>query len=140
MTKTKILVIGFAVWIAILTLWVFILNKRPQSFGSASFPASSEYATTTGWADDGSIVRLDSASDSVGVGTTSPALKFGVAGSIIAEQSSATTTLNLSTNSATVGSCIQLRASNDVLWRVYAGATTTNTGRLIVERGSCQAP
>jgi hypothetical protein len=37
-----------------------------------------------GWVDDGDVVRLDTAADSVGIGTTHPGAKLGVAGDIIA--------------------------------------------------------
>jgi len=35
---------------------------------------------TSGWVDDGTVVRLETASDSVGIGTTTPELKLDVAG------------------------------------------------------------
>lgn len=50
-----------------------------KKLGSFSFPPSSvEGPTTAGWTDDGSVVRLNTASDSVGIGTTNPIEKLTV--------------------------------------------------------------
>lgn len=49
--------------------------------GALSFPPSTvEGTTTSGWTDDGSIVRLNTASDSVGIGTANPSEKLTIQG------------------------------------------------------------
>lgn len=51
------------------------------SLGALAFPPSTvEGTSTAGWTDDGSIVRLNTSSDSVGIGTSNPAEKLTVTG------------------------------------------------------------
>ena len=51
------------------------------TFGTLAQPPSTvEGTSTAGWTDDGSIVRLNTASDFVGIGTTNPAEKLTVTG------------------------------------------------------------
>ena len=113
----------------------YLKSQEVELFGAAAFPASSEFATTTGWADDGIIVRLDNSSDSVGIGTTTPAEKLGISGSFFLEEDNATTTLNLSTGSDTVGSCIQMKSSNGRTFKLVVNGESTT---LLLEAGSCQ--
>ena len=65
----------------------FLLSQEPTFFsvGSLAPPSSqtTEATTTTGWTDDGTAVRLNTQSDSVGIGTTGPTQKLEVAGSIL---------------------------------------------------------
>ena len=49
------------------------------NLGALAFPPSTvEGTSTAGWTDDGSIVRLNTASDSVGIGTSNPVEKLTV--------------------------------------------------------------
>ena len=49
--------------------------------GALAFPPSTvEGTSTAGWTDDGSIVRLNTSGDSVGIGTANPAEKLTVSG------------------------------------------------------------
>ena len=41
-------------------------------------------ADTSGWSDDGTVVRLATSTDSVGIGTTAPAERLTVAGNVSA--------------------------------------------------------
>ena len=53
-------------------------------------------------------------------------------------QGTGTTTIAIGTSGATnVGSCIQLRGLDGQSFRVFAAATTSTTGKLVVEVGSC---
>ena len=74
-------------------------------FGSLSpLPGpTSEGTTTAGWTDDGSIVRLNTSSDNVGIGTLSPSAKLQVAGAgyFTGNLSVAGGSLNLSEGTAT---------------------------------------
>ncbi len=55
------------------------LDNSILTFGALAFPPSTvEGTSTAGWTDDGSIVRLNTASDFVGIGTTNPAEKLTV--------------------------------------------------------------
>ncbi len=49
----------------------------------------SEIIGLNGWVDDGTVVRLETASDNVGIGTTSPAEKLHIEGNIRGNQSGA---------------------------------------------------
>ncbi|MCH8328251.1 MAG: tail fiber domain-containing protein, partial [Candidatus Marinimicrobia bacterium] len=59
-------------------------NKIVQLDGNAKLPAVDGSQLTnlpgTGWADDGTVVRLLTSTDNVGIGTTSPDAKLHVAG------------------------------------------------------------
>ncbi len=50
--------------------------------GSAWAPAADETDSTSGWTDDGTVIRLDWIGDSVGIGTATPAEKLDVIGNI----------------------------------------------------------
>ena len=41
------------------------------------------HGSTSGWTDDGTVVRLDASGDSVGIGTTTPSEKLDVVGNLI---------------------------------------------------------
>lgn len=52
-----------------------------QKLGSLAVPPSTvEGTSTAGWSDDGSIVRLNTSSDSVGIGTSNPPQKLSIIG------------------------------------------------------------
>lgn len=92
---------------------------RPQhKIGALAFPPSTvEGTSTAGWTDDGSIVRLNTATDFVGIGTTNPPQKLSITGgnvdivgnitrvtgtaAVSGAVSLSGTTLNLGTGSAT---------------------------------------
>ncbi|MBI2024420.1 hypothetical protein HYT00_03480 [Candidatus Giovannonibacteria bacterium] len=85
------------------------------------------YATTT--AATGNI-RTEG---NVGVATTTSmttGVVFGVEGT-------ATTTIAIGTSSGTKGSCLQMDGPDGNTYRIYPGATTTDTGVLRIDRGSC---
>ncbi|MDO8594718.1 MAG: hypothetical protein Q7R93_04375 [bacterium] len=78
---------------------------------------------------DGSL-----SSGSIGVGTTTPAKKLGVAGDGFFS-SAATTTLYIHSTGTNKGGCIELTAANGTTkFRAYA----TTTGPLLLELGNCQ--
>ena len=52
------------------------------SIADSAVVAGSGSGEGGGWADDGAVVRLETAGDSVGIGTTSPAAKLDVSGDI----------------------------------------------------------
>src|SRR3990167_7313243 len=52
------------------------ISKKLGTF--APPPSSSETPSTTGWTDDGSIVRLSTDSDNIGIGTRNPLAGFKV--------------------------------------------------------------
>lgn len=124
----------------------YFTNQTTRNFGSLALPTATQEATTTGWADDGSVVRLDTATDIVGVGSTSPSQELGIAGSVFAQETSGTTTVNTSSTGTGVGSCIQLRGTGGTIVRLYATtvpATQANSGYkydqgLVLEQGACQ--
>ena len=89
------------------------------------------YATTTG--SNGNF----STNGTIGVASTTPTQTLGVKGSGYFEAASGTTTIYANTDSATIGSCIQLRGIGGTLFKIFAAATTSNTGRLVVEAGTC---
>lgn len=79
------------------------------------------YATAT--AASGNIVTKGN----LGVGTTTNATEISGSGS-------ATTTMYLTSTSATAGACLQLEAPDGTIFRTYA----TTAGPLYVETGSCK--
>lgn len=120
-------------------IFVYLLMvPKNQNLRGLAFPNATQEATTTGWADDGSIIRLDNSGDTVGIGSTTPSEKLGIAGSLFAQETSGTTTLNAGSTGTGVGSCFQMRGTDGVVYRMYPTATTSNTGRLVIEVGSCQ--
>src|SRR3990167_2039577 len=57
-----------------------VIHTEPI-LGSLAFPPSTlEGTSTAGWTDSGSVVRLNTAADSVGIGTTNPPEKLSVVG------------------------------------------------------------
>lgn len=89
------------------------------------------FATTT--ASNGNIAT----EGSLGVGTSTPGQELGVNGDVLAG-GAGTTTLYARSATANTGGCIELLGTDGVTRRIYVGATTTNTGRLIVEAGACK--
>ncbi|MBI3459573.1 tail fiber domain-containing protein [Candidatus Acetothermia bacterium] len=71
--------------------------------------------TSSGWTDDGTIVRLSTATDNVGVGTTSPGSKFTVAGS------------ETTTHGKNAAVQITNTATGGANWYFRVGATGTGT-------------
>ena len=82
----------------------------------------------------------------LGVGTTTPTrgAKLGVVGDVAVSNTVGTTTLMLHTEEALFGTCIQMRASNGAMLRIYATSTSAaNTSKgtftpLVVEAGYCE--
>lgn len=89
------------------------------------------FATTT--ASNGNIAT----NGSLGVATSTPGQELGVTGDALLGGAGTTTLYSRSTTSG-AGGCIELLGTDSVTYRIYAGATTTNSGRLIVEVGSCK--
>lgn len=50
--------------------------------GNAWAATDDETGISSGWKDDGTVIRLDTSTDSVGIGTTTPAERLDVAGNI----------------------------------------------------------
>ena len=116
----------------------YVVNNGAR-LGSLALPTATQEATTTGWADDGSVVRLDTSTDKVGIGTTSPGQELSLAGSIFVQETSGTTTIGAATTGTGVGSCIQLKTTNGVNVRLYATTTPvagTGIDALRIETGS----
>ena len=104
-----------------------VFNVGSGSLGVASSTPSQE----VGIVGD---VYIDT---TLGVATSTASQELGIRGSALFEEQTGTTTIGLNSNGTGVGSCIQLRGTNATMWRIYAGATTTATGNLRVEQGSC---
>ena len=104
-----------------------VFNLGSGSLGVASSTPSQE----VGIVGD---VYIDT---TLGVATSTASQELGIRGSALFEEQTGTTTIGLNSNGTGVGSCIQLRGANATMWRIYAGATTTATGNLRVEQGSC---
>lgn len=82
-------------------------------------------------------VRIATSAGSLGVGTSTPMQTLAVAGHALIG-GTGTTTLTITTSTASTGSCIQMRAgSSTQLWRMYIGTGPTQSP-LVVEQGSCQ--
>ncbi|MEK7098895.1 MAG: hypothetical protein AAB916_00050, partial [Patescibacteria group bacterium] len=92
-----------------------------------------------------------SATTSVGVGTSTPkSHQFAVGGNaLIGAGSNGTSTLSISSSGTNIGGCIELRAADGNMVRIYAttstltGAYTNNGGALpgrglVVEAGTCR--
>src|SRR3989344_5004912 len=103
--------------------------------GVATFYGNKNYngnATTTAasgnFATVGTIVASSTSStvNGIGVATSTPAAEFAASGS-------ATTTLHMTTTKAVTGGCIQLRATNGTMYRMYIAADD------IAERGTTSA-
>ena len=80
----------------------------------------------------------------LGIGTSTPTkgAKLGVVGDVTVSNTLGTTTLRLHAEQANFGSCIQLRATNGVMVRIYA-TSTPGTGiagyrGIVVEAGECE--
>jgi len=86
------------------------------------------------------------------IGSSTPAQELSVAGDILANgtSTSATTTVTVASNGTNFGGCINLRATDGTMIRIYATSSPTaaqaytdgNQGRgfekLVVEAGACQ--
>lgn len=119
------------------------------NLGSLAFPPSTvEGTSTAGWTDDGSIVRLNTGSDFVGIGTNNPAEKLVVSGNIYGigadititggdftlGSSNGTSTLTANTSGVGLGT-----TSPTAPWSVHGNsytAGTTTTGSLNVASSS----
>src|SRR3989344_6624375 len=77
---------------------------------------------------DSNTLVIESGGNRVGVASSSPMQELGVVGDIAAG-SAATTTLQLTTSSATIGGCIDMKSATGTAYRMYIGsndiATTT---------------
>ena len=84
-----------------------------------------------------------SATTSVGVGTSTPSThQFGVTGNALIGGTVGTTTLAISSATAGVGGCIEMRAaSSSTMFRIYLGnkgPDGNNTTGLMIEPGTCR--
>jgi len=98
-------------------------------------------ATTDIELQGGDTIRNLSASSTamsgrLGVASSTPSKTLDVAGSALLT-STGTTTVNVEATTAGQGSCIQLTGTDGANYAVYATASSTNTGHLVVEVGRC---
>ena len=117
------------------------LEFSVAGFATTTLDRTDTFATTT-------IGRTGEAGGggALGVGTTTPTrgAKLGVVGDVAVSNTVGTTTLMLHTEEALFGTCIQMRASNGAMLRIYATSTSaaiTSKGTftpLIVEAGYCE--
>lgn len=116
------------------TLGVAGLSTLAGVLSTASSTVSGGNLTVTG--------ANTSTSGRFGVGTSSPA-------AALSASTAATTTLYMTSETANVGGCIQLKASNGTMYRMYIGGNdtvafgTTTSGRpaaiaAVWEAGSCK--
>lgn len=101
--------------------------------GSAWAPAADDAGSASGWSDDGTVVRLDTSTDSVGIGTTTPTEKLDVVGNIHASgtiQSGNSITIDGATDKITASSgTISFDDENIVTTgKATIGPGHTNTG------------
>lgn len=89
------------------------------------------FATTT--ASTGAFAT----ESTVGVATSTPGQELGVTGDILTG-GTATSALIMRPSTSGVGGCIELLGTDNKTYRIYAGATTSNSGALIVQVGSCK--
>jgi hypothetical protein len=102
---------------------------------ATNFSATTTTATST--FRGGAIIATGGGS--VGIGTTTPIKSLSVVGDVLIG-GSATTTLSVTSSSATAGSCIQLRAaSSSTMYRLYIGTPpgSLTAPPLVVEVGQC---
>ncbi|MBI4118354.1 MAG: hypothetical protein HY455_02380 [Parcubacteria group bacterium] len=109
-----------------------------------SFDVAGLATTTVSLVNNAATSTLGSVFGSaIGIGTTTPALsaKLGVVGSIHAG-GSGTTSIKLHSSGTNVGTCIQMRATNGVIIRIYATTTPAADAALAqslrVEAGTCE--
>lgn len=112
-----------------------------------TFSVAGLATTTAVIADDMATTTIGTLRGSaLGIGTSTPELssKLAVSGTIYADDGSATTSLILSTSSETIGSCIQMKATDGTAIRIYA-TTTPGSGSasgefmpLVIEAGTCK--
>ncbi|MBI2109522.1 MAG: hypothetical protein HYT93_05170 [Parcubacteria group bacterium] len=101
------------------------------------------YATTTAASGNFATAGNVDVIGTIGIGTTTPAFsaELGVTGDIHAD-SGATTTLSLHTDAASRGTCIQMRALDGTIVKIYATSTPgvdfNARAALVVEAGTCQ--
>ena len=114
----------------------YLLNALTTKFTLGSLAplpgATVEGTSTAGWTDDGSIVRLNTAADNVGIGTANPSMKLQVQGSayVTSELSVSGGTFNFSNGSAS-------SATNTitVLNNGYIGFSSTTPSRHLSSQG-----
>jgi len=101
-----------------------------------NFTATTTTATST--IAGGLTVATSGNAAAFGVATTGPSRLLSVAGNALIG-GSGTTTLTLTTSTASTGSCIEMRAGTSTqLWRMYIGTNNTVTQLpLVIEPGSC---
>ena len=90
-------------------------------------------STGGGWADDGAVVRLETAADNVGIGTSTPSEKLDVAGNIHASgtiKSGASITIDGGTDRITASSGRLSFDDDDLVTtgKATIGPSNTNTG------------
>lgn len=115
---------------------VGIASSTPQAVLSVENTGSDDSFVVNDAAADSTPFVID-ASGNVGVASSSPAQEVGVNGDVHLG-SAATSTLTVESSNANEGGCIELEGTNDTYFRIYATASTSNTGQLIVEAGKCQ--
>lgn len=115
----------------------FLQNTLEPIFGSLAPPPSTvEGVSTAGWTDDGSIVRLNTISDFVGIGTINPPEKLSVYGgnTYLAGNVSVTGNVNISNGTGT--STLSVNSSGFLgvgttsptkTWSVHGNSWTTGT-------------
>ena len=111
---------------------------------ASTFAATSTTATST---YNGGLSIAESAG-TFGIGTSTPgnAANVGIEGQEVYQSSGATTTLTITSSSATQGGCIQLLHPNSgIYWRLYIGSEGNTVGGgaaqldgLVIEEGECQ--
>jgi hypothetical protein len=112
---------------------------RAAKSDTSSYALSSGGATGGGWTDDGTTVRLSAAGDSVGIGTSDPALRLDVAGGFRATDSVQTNKVVLGKSSTTTGA-LNLYSSLTSLPIVQLyGSSTGGTVQVRDEAGNTSA-
>lgn len=111
---------------------------------ASNFTATSTTATST---FNGGLSLAESAG-TLGIGTSTPgnAANVGIEGQEVYQSSGATTTLTVTSSSATQGGCIQLlHPQSGQYWRLYIGSDGNGLGGgaagsdgLVIEVGECQ--
>src|SRR3989344_833733 len=107
-------------------------------YSAASVPNFTATTTTATSTIAGGLTVATGNAAAFGVATTGPSRLLSVGGNALIG-GSGTTTLTLTTSTASTGSCIEMRAGTSTqLWRMYIGTNNTVTQLpLVIEPGSC---
>lgn len=115
------------------------VNAATSTFYTPVAAPNFSATTTTATSTFRGGALLASGGGSVGIGSTTPIKTLDVAGDVLIG-GTGTTTLSVTTSTATTGSCIQLRAaSSSTLYRIYIGTPqgSLTAQPLVVEVGQC---